>query len=265
MQTVVRNPLADPGLLGVTRGRRRRGAARDRLRPERPTLVPFFAFVGGLAPVAAARRALGRARARAAPLRIILCRRRAPGARASRVIALVTFFFADRAPAFVAFVVGSLERPRLAATSRVVARPDGARHRPRAARRSRALNAAAARRRDAPRASASRVRRARLGAVVPRGAPRGGRGQRRGARRLRRPGRAERASACSSGRDHRVLLPLCALGGAALVRARRHRGAHRGRAARAARSARCSRSSAAPYFLLPALEEAPVSAAAGLA
>jgi iron complex transport system permease protein len=107
MQTVVRNPLADPGLLGVSAAAGAAGLLSLVLWPERPEWVPGFAFAGGLAAVALVLgTAFGTGRARG-PLRVVLSGV-ALQALFFALIALVTFFFADRAPAFASFVVGSL-------------------------------------------------------------------------------------------------------------------------------------------------------------
>lgn len=107
MQAVVRNPLADPGLLGVTAGAGLGGLLAIVLWPEHPALLPPAAFAGGLLAVAtllAAAFASGRV---TGPLRIVLSGV-AVQAILFSLIALVTFFFADRAPAFVSFTIGSL-------------------------------------------------------------------------------------------------------------------------------------------------------------
>jgi iron complex transport system permease protein len=106
MQAVVRNPLADPGLMGVTAGAGLGGLLGIVLWPERPALVPALAFAGGLAAVAVVLAAAWTRRT-AGPLRIVLSGI-AVQAILFSLVALVTFFFADRAPAFVAFTIGSL-------------------------------------------------------------------------------------------------------------------------------------------------------------
>ena len=107
MQTVVRNPLADPGLLGVSAAAGAAGLFALIFFPASPELVPFFAFGGGLlAVVLVLGSAFGSLRA-GGPLRIVLSGV-ALQALFFALIALVTFFFADRAPAFASFVVGSL-------------------------------------------------------------------------------------------------------------------------------------------------------------
>lgn len=107
LQAVVRNPLADPGIMGVTAGAGLAAIATIVLFPERAPLVPGFAFAGGLGAVAILLSlAWGRGSA-AGPLRIVLS-----GVALQAVFmaatALLTFGFADRAPAFAAFLVGSL-------------------------------------------------------------------------------------------------------------------------------------------------------------
>jgi iron complex transport system permease protein len=107
MQTVVRNPLADPGLIGVSTGAGAAVLLVIVLHPEAALSLPFFAFLGAaLALVLLIASAWTGART-PAPLRIILAGV-ALQALGFGVIAIIQFFFADRAPAFVGFVVGSL-------------------------------------------------------------------------------------------------------------------------------------------------------------
>ena len=107
MQTVVRNPLADPGILGVTAGAGVAVLLVIVLRPAATFSLPFFGFMGAFAAVAVLLMATWASGRTVAPLRILLTGV-ALQAVGFGVIALVQFFFADRAPAFVAFVVGSL-------------------------------------------------------------------------------------------------------------------------------------------------------------
>ncbi|HTQ80234.1 MAG TPA: iron ABC transporter permease [Thermoanaerobaculia bacterium] len=107
LQTVVRNPLADSGLLGVNAGAGVVMLAGLLLAPEANTALPFLAFLGGLAAVAltlAVARGGGRD---AGPLRLLLSGV-AVQAILFSLVALLTFLFADRTPAFIAFTVGSL-------------------------------------------------------------------------------------------------------------------------------------------------------------
>jgi iron complex transport system permease protein len=106
VQTAVRNPLADPWLLGVSAGAGAFALVAIVAFPERPALVPVVAFAGGVTPVAIVLALSSGARARG-PLRMILCGV-ALQALFFAVVALIMFFFADRAPAFAAFIVGSL-------------------------------------------------------------------------------------------------------------------------------------------------------------
>jgi iron complex transport system permease protein len=119
MQAVVRNPLADPGLLGVTAGAGLGGLIAIVGWPELPHLVPLLAFVGGLVAVGVVVVALWSGARGTGPLRILLT-----GVAAQAVlfalIALVSFFFADRAPAFVAFTIGSLNGTGWADARRVL-------------------------------------------------------------------------------------------------------------------------------------------------
>lgn len=107
VQTVVRNPLADPGLLGVTAGAGLAALLAIVLVPEHAVLLPLIAFGGALASTAAVLLLAWSGGTVAGPLRIILS-----GVAMQAVlvagITLVTFFFAERAPAFVAFTIGSL-------------------------------------------------------------------------------------------------------------------------------------------------------------
>lgn len=107
MQTVVRNPLADPGLLGVSAAAGVAGLLALVLWPERPEWVPAFAFGGGLLAVALVLGTAFGSRRASGPLRVVLSGV-ALQALFFALIALVTYFFADRAPAFASFVVGSL-------------------------------------------------------------------------------------------------------------------------------------------------------------
>ena len=107
MQTVVRNPLADPGLIGVSAGAGVAVVLAIVLAPAAPFALPVFAF-GGASIALAVLVASAWSRARTpAPLRIILAGV-ALQALGLGLLAILQFFFADRAPAFVAFVVGSL-------------------------------------------------------------------------------------------------------------------------------------------------------------
>ncbi len=107
LQAVVRNPIADPGILGLTAGAGLGGLLAICLWPERPALVPMLAFAGGLAAVAALLTASWGGGRVGGSLRIVLSGV-AVQAILFSLIALVTFFFADRAPAFVSFAIGSL-------------------------------------------------------------------------------------------------------------------------------------------------------------
>jgi iron complex transport system permease protein len=107
LQTVVRNPLADPGVLGVTAGAGVGALLAILLFPERSALVPWVAFAGGLASIAVIL-ALSWTRAGGGgALRIVLSGV-ALQSILFAVITLLIFAFADRAPAFVTFLVGSL-------------------------------------------------------------------------------------------------------------------------------------------------------------
>jgi iron complex transport system permease protein len=107
LQTALRNPLADPGIVGVTAGAGLAALVAILFFPERPAAAPPFAFVGGLASIGLVM-VLGFAPGRvASPLRLVLS---GVGVQAICFagVALLSFLFADRAPAFAAFMVGSL-------------------------------------------------------------------------------------------------------------------------------------------------------------
>jgi iron complex transport system permease protein len=107
MQTVVRNPLADPSLIGVSAGAGVAALLGIVLLPEIALLLPFLAFFGALASCGVVLLAAESGPRTKGPLRIILA-----GVAVQSIlfacVALITFLFADRAPAFVAFTVGSL-------------------------------------------------------------------------------------------------------------------------------------------------------------
>lgn len=107
MQTVVRNPLADPGLLGVNAGAGLAAVLALVLMPEISLLLPVVAFAGAALATAVLLLAAWGPSRRLSPLKIILSGVAVQSILFS-LIALLTFFFADRAPAFVAFTVGSL-------------------------------------------------------------------------------------------------------------------------------------------------------------
>jgi iron complex transport system permease protein len=107
LQTAVRNPLADAGIVGLTGGAGAAALATLVLFPAHASLVPALAFGGGLLS-AALLLAFAWSRSHAAgPLRIVLS-----GVALQAIfvaaISLLTFAFADRAPSFAAFLVGSL-------------------------------------------------------------------------------------------------------------------------------------------------------------
>jgi iron complex transport system permease protein len=107
MQTVVRNPLADPSLVGVSAGAGVAVLAVIVTHPAATFALPLCAFVGASVALAIlVVSAWTRART-PAPQRIILSGV-ALQALGFGMIAIIQFFYADRAPAFVAFVVGSL-------------------------------------------------------------------------------------------------------------------------------------------------------------
>jgi iron complex transport system permease protein len=108
LQTALRNPLADAGIVGVTAGAGLTALVGILFFPELPALVPPLAFAGGLAAVALVM-VLGfrHGGLRTGPLRLVLS-----GVAVQAVgfagVALLSFLYADRAPSFTAFLVGSL-------------------------------------------------------------------------------------------------------------------------------------------------------------
>jgi iron complex transport system permease protein len=108
LQTIVRNPLADTGLLGVNAGAGLAVVAALILMPERGTALPWIAFGGALAAVLILASVAWGLGGQAGPLKILLS-----GVAVQAVlyaaIAVLSFLFADRTPAFIAFTVGSLQ------------------------------------------------------------------------------------------------------------------------------------------------------------
>lgn len=107
VQTSVRNPLADPGLLGVTAGAGLGALIWLVFAPTHAFGLSAAAMLGGLAAVAPVLSLSASASGPGAAARLILVGV-AINALFGSAIALITFFFADRAPAYVAFTVGSL-------------------------------------------------------------------------------------------------------------------------------------------------------------
>jgi len=107
LQTVVRNRLADPGILGVSAGAGLAALIAILLFPAHSAWVPWAAFAGGLVAISVLLVLALSWRRRSGPLRIVLSGV-ALQAMLFAGIALLTFAFADRAPAFTAFMVGSL-------------------------------------------------------------------------------------------------------------------------------------------------------------
>lgn len=107
LQTVVRNPLADPGLLGVSAGAGLGALLAILVFPSAGASVAVFAFVGGVATIGVLLALAWNGSRTAGPLRLVLS-----GVALQAVlfaaIALLMFTFADRAPSFVGFMVGSL-------------------------------------------------------------------------------------------------------------------------------------------------------------
>jgi iron complex transport system permease protein len=107
LQTIVRNPLADAGLLGVTSGAGFAGLLAIVLRPASTLLPAIAAFAGGLIAVIALPLLAARTARTPSALRLVLTGT-ALQATFFAGIAVLTFWFADRAPSFAAFTVGSL-------------------------------------------------------------------------------------------------------------------------------------------------------------
>lgn len=107
LQTSVRNPLADPGVLGVTAGAGVGALVVILFFPGSSQLAPWAAFAGGLATIGVIVALVWLKAGQTGALRIVLTGVSLQ-AILFAVIALLTFAFADRAPAFAAFMVGSL-------------------------------------------------------------------------------------------------------------------------------------------------------------
>ena len=107
LQTTVRNPLADPGVLGVTAGAGVGALAVILLAPGHSELVPWAGFAGGLATIVVLLALAFSKGGQTGALRIVLSGV-AVQSLLFAVISLMTFLFADRAPAFASYIVGSL-------------------------------------------------------------------------------------------------------------------------------------------------------------
>jgi iron complex transport system permease protein len=107
MQTVVRNPLADPSLIGISSGAAVAALLGIVLLPSIALLLPWLALLGALAAAAVVLLAAEAGTQVQGPLRIVLA-----GVAVQSIlfacVALITFLFADRAPSFAGFTVGSL-------------------------------------------------------------------------------------------------------------------------------------------------------------
>jgi iron complex transport system permease protein len=107
LQTAVRNPLADPGLLGVSAGAALAVLGGLLFAPAWPELLPLLGFTGGISAMAVLLLASAGSPGRDHPLRLVLC-----GVALQSLffagVSLLTFVFAERAPAFVGFTLGSL-------------------------------------------------------------------------------------------------------------------------------------------------------------
>jgi len=107
LQTAVRNPLADPGILGVTAGAGVGALCILLFAPGHSDWVPWAGFLGGGATVCLLLGLAATREGEMSALRIVLSGV-AIQALLFAVIGLLTFVFADRAPAFAAYVAGSL-------------------------------------------------------------------------------------------------------------------------------------------------------------
>ncbi|MEX2207077.1 MAG: iron ABC transporter permease [Myxococcota bacterium] len=107
VQTSVRNSLADPGLLGVTSGAGLGALVWLVFAPTHALGLSAAAMLGGLAAIVPVLALSAGASGPGGAARLILVGV-AANALFGSAIALITFFFADRAPAYVAFTVGSL-------------------------------------------------------------------------------------------------------------------------------------------------------------
>jgi iron complex transport system permease protein len=107
LQTAVRNPLADPGILGVTAGAGVGALVVILFLPGHSAWIPWAAFAGGLLAIGSILLLAWSRTRETSALRIVLSGV-ALQAILFALIALLSFAFADRAPAFAAFVVGSL-------------------------------------------------------------------------------------------------------------------------------------------------------------
>jgi iron complex transport system permease protein len=107
MQTTVRNPLADAGLLGVSAGAGLASVVLLALAPAAAVWLPAVAFGGAAAAMAVLLVLAGLAGPRAGALSLLLA-----GVALQAIlfagIAVVSFLYAERVPAFVSFTVGSL-------------------------------------------------------------------------------------------------------------------------------------------------------------
>lgn len=107
MQTVVRNPLADPSLIGISAGAAVAALLGIVLSPAIALLLPWLALVGALGAATIVLLAAEAGTHVQGPLRIVLA-----GVAVQSIlfacVALITFLFADRAPSFAGFTVGSL-------------------------------------------------------------------------------------------------------------------------------------------------------------
>ena len=107
LQTTVRNPLADPGILGVTAGAGVGALFVILFLPGQGDLVPWAGFLGALGTIVVLLGLAATKDGQTGALRIVLSGV-ALQSLLFAVISLMTYVYADRAPAFTAYVVGSL-------------------------------------------------------------------------------------------------------------------------------------------------------------
>ncbi len=106
LQAVTRNPLADPGLIGVTAGAALAATIVLAVLPGHALLLPIFAFVGAMIAAVVVYTVSWRPGAGSSPMRMILAGV-AVNAILGAVIGLLMVAFADRIPAMMFWTSGS--------------------------------------------------------------------------------------------------------------------------------------------------------------
>ena len=107
LQTTVRNPLADPGILGVTAGAGVGALTVILFFPGHGEWMPWAGFLGAVGTIFVLLGLAASKEGQTGALRIVLSGV-AIQALLFALISLMTYIYADRAPAFTAYVVGSL-------------------------------------------------------------------------------------------------------------------------------------------------------------